>query len=123
MAEPRAVAGGSAAACRAIAAENQHCAARPATGLRLHAGKLEIPAFAHDRDGPGSHRLDGHRYADLGAIIQAEAAPHLFQAELRPGDESAHRPDPRRAGYEPRLFHWAAAEHSGPERHIQAQMA
>jgi glutamate synthase (NADPH/NADH) large chain len=54
------------------------------------------------------------RHADLGALRQAEAPLHLLQAELRPGDEPADRPDPRGARDEPRVVHRAAAEHPRP---------
>jgi glutamate synthase (NADPH/NADH) large chain len=48
---------------------------------------------------------------------QVEAALHLFQAELRAGHQPADRPDPRRAGDEPRLVHRAAPEPARPCRH------
>ena len=68
---------------------------------------LMTPMATHGR---GGGRLDGHRHADLGAVGQVEAALHLFQAELRPGDQPADRSDPRGAGDEPGLDHRAAAE-------------
>jgi hypothetical protein len=47
----------------------------------------------------------------LGAVVgQAEAAAHLFQAELRPGHQPADRPDPRRAGHEPGVVHRPAPQ-------------
>ena len=49
--------------------------------------------------------------------------PHLFQAELRAGDEPAHRSDPRGTGDEPRLVHRPAAQHPRPRRHLEAQAA
>ena len=70
--------------------------------------KFLMTPMAVDRRGSG--RLDGQRHADLGAVGQAEAAVHLFQAELRAGDQPADRSDPRRVGDEPRLDHRAAAE-------------
>ena len=48
-------------------------------------------------------------------------AVHLFQAELRPGDQPADRPDPRGAGDEPGLDHRAAAEPVRPRRHVAHQ--
>ena len=51
----------------------------------------------------------------------AEAALHLFQAELRPGDQPADRSDPRRTGDEPRLHHRAAAEPVRSRRHVEDQ--
>ena len=46
--------------------------------------------------------------------VEVEAALHLLQAELRSGDQSADRPDPRRAGDEPRLLHRTAAQSFRP---------
>ena len=63
---------------------------------------------------PGSGRLDGHGHADIGAVVEVEAALHLFQAELRSGDEPADRSDPRRAGDEPRFLHRTAAQSVRP---------
>ena len=79
--------------------------------------KILMTPMALDRR--GSHRLDGQRHADLGAVRQAEAAVHLFQAELRAGHEPADRSDPRRARDEPRLDHRAAAEPVRPRRHVE----
>ncbi len=62
--------------------------ARPATGLRLHAGKRQVPDGTDGRSGAGSGRLHGHRHAALGPVQPAEAAAHLFQAELRASDQS-----------------------------------
>ena len=83
----------------------------------------QAPDVADGDDRPGSRRLDGHRHADLGAVGQAEAALHLFQAELRPGHQPADRPDPRGTGDEPGLLHRAAAEHLRPRRPSRAQAA
>ena len=80
----------------------------------LHDRRHQDPDVADGDDGPGSDRLDGHRHADLGDVDEVEAALHLFQAELRPGHQPADRPDPRRAGDEPRLVHRSASEHSRP---------
>ncbi len=88
--------------------------ARSPAGLRLHAGRPRPPSLSDGRHGSGSGRLDGHGHARVAALRQGEAALHLFQAELRAGDQSADRSDPRRAGHEPRLLHRAAAEHSRP---------
>ena len=54
---------------------------------------------------------------------QAEAAAHLFQAELRPSDEPADRPDPRGAGHVARDLYRAAAEPARPRRHLEAEAA
>ena len=90
--------------------------ARSPAGVRLHPGRPFDPARADGGDGPGSGRLDGHRHADLGAVVEVEAALHLFQAELRSGDQPADRPDPRGAGDEPRLLHRTAAQSVRPRR-------
>ena len=90
-------------------ADLEPVAARSPAGLRLHPGRPEIPDDADGHHRRGSGRLDGQRHADFGAVGQAEAAVHLFQAELRAGDQPADRSDPRRAGDEPGLHHRAAA--------------
>ena len=92
-------------------------AARPPAGFRLHPGRHGDPDGADGGDRPGSDRLDGHRHADLGHVVALEAALQLFQAELRPGHQSADRPDPRGTGDEPRLLHRPAAQHSRPRGH------
>ena len=81
-------------------------ASRP-SATRRKAGSCIMQPDGRGR--PGSDRLDGHRHAGLGAVEQAEAAAHLFQAEFRSGHQPADRPDPRGAGDEPRLLHRAAA--------------
>ena len=73
-------------------------------------GRPAAPDGADGDHRPGSGRLDGHRHADLGALRQVEAALHLFQAELRAGDQPADRLDPRGAGDVARVLHRAAAE-------------
>jgi glutamate synthase (NADPH/NADH) large chain len=75
----------------------------------------KIPDGADGDHRPGSHRLDGHRHADLGAVGQVEAALHLFQAELRAGHQPADRPDPRGTGDEPGVVHRPAPEPARPE--------
>ena len=62
---------------------------------------------------PGAGRLDGNRHAAGGALQPAEAAVRLFQAALRPGDQSAHRPAARRAGDVADVVHRQAAEPAG----------
>ena len=101
-------------------ADLEPAAARSPADLRLHPGRPEAPDDADGGAGRGSGRLDGHRHADLGAVGQVEAAVHLLQAELRPGDEPADRSDPRRDRHEPRLDHRAAAEPVRPRRHRRA---
>ena len=96
-------------------------AARSPAGLRLHAGRHQDPDVADGGDRRGSDRLDGQRHADLGFVGQVEAPLHLFQAELRAGDEPADRSDPRRDRHEPRLDHRAAAEPVRPRRHVEDQ--
>ena len=82
---------------------------------------LQHPDVADGDPGRGSGRLDGQRHADLGAVRQAEAALHLFQAELRPGDQPADRSDPRGAGHEPGLDHRTAAQPVRPRRQLAHQ--
>ena len=70
-------------------------AARPPAGLRLHAGRHQVPAGADGAGRRGSHRLDGQRLAAGGAVEQEQAALQLLQAAVRAGDQPADRPDPR----------------------------
>ena len=98
--------------------EVERRAARSAAGVRLHAGKRQAADDADGRERPGGGRLDGHRHADLGAVVEVEAAAHLLQAELRAGDEPADRLDPRGARDEPRVVHRPAPEHPRPRRHL-----
>ncbi len=104
-------------------ADLQPGAARSSTGLRLQPGRPENPDDADGLDRRGSDRLHGQRRADFGVVGQAEAAVHLFQAELRAGDQPADRSDPRGTGDEPRLHHRAAAEPVRPRRHGTNQAA
>src|ERR687891_993827 len=67
----------------------------PAAGLWVYAGEPQVPDGADGAHGAGGGRLDGHGYAALGAVVEAKTAAHLFQAELRAGDEPAARFDPR----------------------------
>jgi glutamate synthase (NADPH/NADH) large chain len=65
------------------------------------------------------------RHADLGAVEQAEAALHLFQAELRAGHQPADRSDPRRTGDEPGVVHRPAPEPArprGPSKHKRLEV-
>ena len=101
----------------------QPAAARSAAGVRLQPGRHQHPDDADGVHRRRSQRLDGQRHADLGAVGQAEAAVHLFQAELRAGHQPADRSDPRRAGDEPRLDHRAAAEPVRPAGHGLAPSA
>ena len=70
--------------------------AAAAAGLRLH---LRGPADPHGADGRGrqrGRRLDGQRRRPGRPLGPAAAALQLFQAALRPGDQSAGRLHPRR---------------------------
>ena len=96
---------------------------RSHAGLRLYPGRHQVPDDPHGHDRPGGRRLDGRRYADLGALGQAEAALHLFQAELRPGHQPADRPDPRGIGDEPGLVHRPASQHLRSRRAVDRQAA
>ena len=88
--------------------------ARSPAGVRLHAGGSQPPDDADGGDGRRSDRLDGHGHADLGDVVEVEAALLVLPAELRAGDQPADRSDPRGARYEPRLVHRAAAEPARP---------
>ena len=102
-------------------ADLEPVAARSPADVRLHPGRPENPDDADGDDRRGSGRLDGQRHADLGAVGPGETAFHLFQAELRPGDQSADRPDPRGTGHEPGVHHRAAAEPVRPRGHVEEQ--
>ena len=95
---------------RAAGLAHRRVAPRSPAGLRLHPGGSVDPARADGGHRPGSGRLDGHGHADFGVVVEVEAALHLLQAELRSGDQPADRPDPRRAGDEPRVLHRTAAQ-------------
>ncbi len=90
-------------------------AGRPA-GLRLHPGGPQVPAHPDGAHGPGGHRLHGRGQPALGAVEPIQAPVHLLQAELRPGHQPAHRPDPRGAGHVPGLPDRPAAQPAGPDR-------
>ena len=104
-------------------ARSHRAAARPPAGLRLHAGRPEDPHGAHGPDRPGGRGLDGQRRADLGALRPGQAARHLFQAELRAGDQPADRPDPRGTGHVAGLLHRPAPQPARPQGHLDAHAA
>ena len=110
MARPHPDRAGGIAGCADQGHALEPAAARSAAGVRLHPGRHQHPDDADGLHRRRGQRLDGQRHADLGAVGQAEAAVHLFQAELRAGHQSADRSDPRRTGDEPGLDHRAAAE-------------
>ena len=97
--------------------------ARSPAGLRLHPGGFAGTDGANGGAGRGGGRLDGQRYADLGAVGQVEAPVHLFQAEFRAGDEPADRSDPRGTRHESRFDHRPAAEPVRPRRPVAYQAA
>ena len=123
MARPHADPRARAARRRRHPAAHQCEPARSPAGVRLHSGEHQVPDAADGRVRPGGGRLDGHRHADLGAVQPAEAAAHLFQAELRASDQSADRSDPRGAGHVARDLHRAAAEPARSRRHLQTEAA
>ena len=108
-------------ACRAALDAHRRLPARPSAGVRLHAGGSVASDGANGGDRSGGGRLNGHGYADLGAVLGRKAALHLFQAEFRAGDQSADRSDPRGAGHEPRLLHRAATKPARSSGQLDAQ--
>ena len=81
---------------------------------------LMMPMAESGQEAVGSMGTD----TPLSALSDtAEAAAHLFQAELRPSDQPADRPDPRGAGHVARHLYRAAAEPARPRRHLQAEAA
>ena len=105
---------------RRDAAPRSRCAARSPAGVRLHAGRPQVPDGADGAVGRGSRRLDGQRLAAGGDVEQEQAALQLLQAVVRAGDEPADRPDPRRHGDVAGVLHRPEAE---PARHDQHQPA
>ena len=99
---------------RAARLARRRVPARPPAGLRLHARGSGSARLADGRHRPGGGGLDGHGHADLAALRSREPALHLFQTELRAGDQSADRPDPRGVGHEPRVLHRPAPQYSRP---------
>ena len=92
--------------------DRRHPAAAPAR-LRLHRRRPEDDPRPDGREGRGADRLHGHRYAAGLPLRQAAAAVQLLQAALRAGDQSAHRPDPRRDGDVAHQLHRHRAQHPG----------
>ncbi len=92
----------------------QRRAARSAAGVRLLAGEPQTADVADGGHRPGGRRLDGHRHTRIRVVPEVEAAAHVFQAELRAGDEPADRPDPRGARHEPRVVHRPATQPPRP---------
>ncbi len=79
---------------------------------------LMAPMAATGQEAVGSMGTD----TPISALSdKVEAALHLFQAELRAGDQPADRPDPRGAGDEPGLVHRTAAEPARSRRQCAAQ--
>ena len=68
---------------------SSHRAATPA-GLRLHLRGLAHRHGAHGPRRRRSGRFNGLRHAAGGVVQQTATALQLFQATLRPGDQSAH---------------------------------
>ena len=97
--------------------------ARSSASVRIHPGGSQDPDDADGGDRRRSRRLHGQRHADLRPVRPAETAIHLFQAELRPGNQPADRPDPRGIGDEPGFDHRAAAKPVRPRRHVEHQAA
>ena len=55
--------------------------------------------------------------APLAVLSGKGASPvQLFQAAVRPGDQSAHRPHPGGTGHEPDYIHRQPSQHSGRKR-------
>ena len=93
---------GTRASRRSSAAPFPHAPARlgraAATGVRLHDRRDQDPP---DADGQGrlrADRIDGHRYADRGAVRPAAVAVRLLPATVRAGHEPAARRHSRGAG-------------------------
>ena len=94
--------------------------ARPPAGLRLHAGRPEVPDEPDGRERRRGDRLDGQRLAAGGAVEPHQAALQLLQADVRAGHEPADRPDPRSDRDVAEQLHRPEAE---PARHQRAEPA
>ena len=81
--------------------------------LRLYGRRFADDRGADGGQRPGADRLDGHRYAAGRAFQAAQAVVQLFQATLRPGDQSADRSAPRGAGHVADVLHRQAAKSAG----------
>ena len=104
----------------APAAEFAETPARPPAGLRLHAGRHQVPDEPDGAGRRGRHRLDGQRLAAGGAVGQEQAALQLLQAAVRAGHEPADRSDPRGDRDVAGLVHRPEAQ---PARHQRRQPA
>ena len=89
-------------------------AGRPA-GLRLHAGGPQVPAYPYGAHRAGGHWVHGRGQPALGAVEPLQAPVDLLQAELRPGHQPGHRPDPRGAGHVPGLPDRPAPQPAGAD--------
>ena len=94
--------------------------ARSPAGLRLHAGRHQVPDEPDGAGRRGRHRLDGQRLAARGAVGQEQAALQLLQAAVRAGHEPADRSDPRIDRDVAGLVHRPQAR---PARHQRRQPA
>ena len=81
--------------------------ARPAAGVRLHAGGHQVHPDADGDERRRADRLDGQRLAAGGAVEQGQDAVPLLQAAVRAGHQPADRSDPRGAGDVARVVHRA----------------
>jgi hypothetical protein len=97
--------------------------ARPPAGLRLHAGRHQVPAGAHGHGRRRSHRLDGQRQPAGRAVGQEQAAVQLLQAAVRAGDQPADRPDPRSDRDVAEQLHRPQAQPAGHQRRQPADAA
>ncbi len=80
--------------CRSAADGRRQPAHAPeALQRELRGTRPDHPRAGRGR--PGSHRLDGRRHADGGALAESAFAFRLSAPAVRPGDQSADRSDPR----------------------------
>ena len=88
-------------------------AAAPPARLRLQRRRLEDSSRAHGRQRRGADRLHGNRCSAGLSLRPSAVALQLLQAALRAGDQSAHRPHPRRDGDVADQLHRHRAQHPG----------
>ena len=104
---------------RRVARSHQCAAAGPSddpsapTGFWLYRRRVEDGHYPHGGGGTGSDFFHGHGYAVGGVVRSAATALQIFQAAVRPGDQSADRSDPRRAGHVADDQHRTQAEPDG----------
>ena len=90
-------------------------AARPPAGLRLHAGRHQVPAAPMATNGEEAVGSMGND-SRWRCCRQEQAAVQLLQAAVRAGDQPADRPDPRGHRDVAEQLHRPQAQPAGHQR-------